>query len=85
VQADRLSRTGIATAIVAVVTSNTALAEFPGNVFLPMTVSGLPRDSAINVSQLVTVDREFIGEPIGQLPPLLLDELDAGLRLVLAI
>ena len=41
----------------AVITSNTALAAMPGNVFLPAVASGLPKDSVLNVTALVTIDK----------------------------
>ena len=66
-----------------VVSSNLALERAPGNVFIPRKVSGLPKDSIANVSQLVTVDKSFLTERIGQLPVVLLQEVEKGLKLVL--
>src|SRR5436190_354873 len=43
VQAHPYNASRLATALVVVVTSNTALAAMPGNVFLPSAVTGLPR------------------------------------------
>jgi mRNA interferase MazF len=51
------------TIIAAVITSNTALAAMPGNVFLPAAVSGLPKDSVVNVTALVTLDKTDLNEP----------------------
>ncbi len=50
VQADSFTASRIATVIVAAITSNLRLGAAPGNVVLPATESGLPRDSVINVS-----------------------------------
>lgn len=44
VQADVVNRSAIGWSIVAAITSNTSLAEIPGNVFLPASASGLPKD-----------------------------------------
>jgi mRNA interferase MazF len=85
VQDDRFNRSGIATTVVAVVSSNTALAELPGNVFLPSTASGLPKDSAVNVSQLLTVDKRRLGEVAGSVSRGLMDDVDRGLRLALGL
>ena len=85
VQANPYNQSRISTVIVAVVTSNTQVAELPGNVFVPAAASGLPKDSAVNVSQLVTLDKEALFSVVGQLPGYLLSEVDAGLRRVLAI
>jgi len=45
------------TALAAVITSNTGLAAMPGNVFVPAIASGLTRDSVVNVTALVTLDK----------------------------
>jgi mRNA interferase MazF len=76
VQHDRFNRSAIRTAVVAAVTSNLRLARMPGNVRLRKGEAGLPRPSVVNVSQLRTVERSRLQEPLGQLGP-------RSLRLVL--
>lgn len=85
IQADAFNRSTIQTVIVAVITSNLRLADAPGNVALPARASRLPRDSVVNVSQLVTLDRVFLTEHISNLPVRLQAAVDAGLRLVLEV
>ncbi len=85
VQADSFNRSRIQTVIVAVVTSNLDLSEAPGNVLLPAKSVGLPRNSVVNVSQLLTLDRGFLTEQAGMLPPRLLRLVDEGLRTVLQL
>ena len=85
VQADSFNRSTIQTVIVAMITSNLRLAEAPGNVILPARVSGLPRDSVVNVSQLLTIDHSFLSEHAGKLPARMLADVEAGLRLVLEL
>ena len=85
VQADSFNRSRIQTAIVAVITGNLELADAPGNVLLPVGSTGLPRDSVVNVSQLLTLDRSFLTEHAGTLPPRLQGSVDEGLRLVLEL
>ena len=85
VQSDDFTISRIDTIIGAAVTSNTRLALAPGNVFLRRREAGLPRDSVINVSQLLTLDKALLTERIGRLSPHRLQELDAGLRLALAL
>ena len=85
VQADSFNRSRIQTAIVAVITGNLELADVPGNVLLPARSTGLPRDSVANVSQLMTLDRSFLTEHVGTLPPRLLGTVDDCLRLVLQL
>ncbi|GAB3294251.1 type II toxin-antitoxin system toxin endoribonuclease MazF6 [Epidermidibacterium keratini] len=84
IQAGGFNRSRIATTVVAVLTSNTALAAMPGNVFLPADVSGLPKDSVVNVSALATVDRRDLDpRAAGEVPAHLMRDVDAGLRTVL--
>ena len=85
VQADVFNLSRIRTAIVAAITSNVDLAEAPGNVFLPANSAGLPRESVVNVSQLLTVDRNFLTEHSGTLSPRLQRLVDEGLRPVLQL
>lgn len=85
VQADAFNRSLISTVIVAALTSNTAAAEFPGNVFVPASASGLAKDSVVNVSQLITLDKSSLAGKAGSLPNYVLAELDVGLRMVLAV
>lgn len=82
VQSDHYNRSRIATVVVLPITSNTALARHPGNVFVPASVSGLPKDSVVNVSQPMTVDRADIDATGVALPENLIDAVDAGLRRV---
>lgn len=84
-QSDAFNASRIQTVIVAVITSNLRLADAPGNVLLRKRTSRLPRDSVINVSQLMTLDRSFLSQPVGQLPVRLMTRVDEGLRLVLAV
>jgi len=83
VQADSYNTSRLATVVGVVITSNTALAAMPGNVFLPAGATGLPKDSVVNVTAVVTLDKTDLGEAAGHLPPYLLDEVDRGLRRVL--
>ena len=85
VQGNPYNASRIATAVVAVVTSNTQMAEYPGNVFLPAVASGLPKDSVVNVLQLVTVDKSVLSPPVAALPAYVLADVDAGLRMVLEV
>jgi mRNA interferase MazF len=77
------NRSRLATVLAAVITSNTALATMPGNVFLPAATTGLPRDSVINVTALVTLNKTDLTEQVGNVPPALMKEVDRGLRRVL--
>jgi mRNA interferase MazF len=55
VQSSSYNESRLATVVAVVITSNTGLATMPGNVFLPVVASGLPRDSVANVTAIVTL------------------------------
>jgi len=83
IQSDPYNASRLATALAAVITSNTGLASMPGNVFLPAATTSLPRDSVVNVTALVTLNKSELTDRIGQVPPSLMHEVDRGLRRVL--
>jgi mRNA interferase MazF len=85
VQADTFNLSRIQTVVVASITTNLKLADAPGNVLLPARLSGLRRDSVVNVSQLLTLDRSFLTEQAGALLPRLERVVDEGLRIVLQL
>jgi mRNA interferase MazF len=85
IQADPYNVSQLDTTLAAVITSNTSLAAMPGNVFVPATSSGLPKDSVVNVTALVTLDKTDLDDEIGQLPPVLMSDVDRGLRRVLGL
>lgn len=85
VQANSFNSSRIQTILVAVVTGNVGLAAAPGNVLVPAGSSGLLRDSVVNVSQILTLDRTFLSEHAGTLPRRLQTAVDAGLRTVLQL
>ena len=85
VQADSFNRSRIGTVLAAAITSNLSRAEAPGNVTLSRRDSGLRRRSVVNVSQVVTVDRELVVERVKRLRPALMSRIDDGLRLALGL
>jgi mRNA interferase MazF len=85
VQSNDFNRSRIATVIAVVITSNARLAQASGNVFLPQKLTGLPKDSVANISQIVTIDKNFLTEKVSTLPPNILEQVEKGLRLVLRL
>jgi mRNA interferase MazF len=85
IQSDPFNESRISTVIVAVVTSNLRLANAPGNILLDKCESRLPRDSVINVSQLLTVDKSFLTERVSLLRTEIIASVDAGVKLVLGL
>jgi mRNA interferase MazF len=83
VQADAFTRSRIATVIIVAITGNLRLATAPGNVFLPAAESGLPKDSVINVSQIITLDKSMLDEYVDRISAHTLIQVEEGIRLVL--
>ncbi len=83
VQSDAFNRSRVRTVLAVVLTSNLRLVDAPGNVLIPAKAGGLPKDSVANVSQVVTIDRDFLTEPAGRIRGQVLKDVDNGLRLVL--
>jgi len=83
VQGDALNRSHLATVVCVPLTSNLKWAGAPGNVSLPARVTGLPKDSVANVSQIVSVDKDLLTTPVGKLPRAKLELLLAGIDVVL--
>jgi mRNA interferase MazF len=85
VQSNPFNQSRISTVVIAVVTSNLALAEAPGTVRLAKAEAGLPKPSVVNVSQVLTIDRELLTLRVKMLPNQAMQRVDEGLRLVLGL
>ena len=83
VQSDAFNRSRLHTVIAVVLSTNLRLVGAPGNVLIPAKASGLRKDSVANVSQVITVDREFLIEHAGRVRDQFLKDVEKGLRLVL--
>lgn len=84
-QSNPFNDSRIATVVVVVITSNLALTDAPGNVRIAKAESGLSKPSVVNVSQVLTIDRALLTEPVRALPGPALRQVEEGLRLVLAL
>jgi mRNA interferase MazF len=69
IQGDSYNASRLNTTLAVVITSSTGLAAMPGNVFVPATASGLPRDSVVNVTALVTLDKVDLDPAIARAMP----------------
>jgi mRNA interferase MazF len=85
VQSNPFNDSRIATVVVAVVTSNLALSDAPGNVRVGRSESGLTKPSVINVSQIITIDRRILTQRVRAVPAVILHRVDEGIRLVLGL
>ncbi len=75
----------IGTVVIAVIISNLALAEAPGNVHIGKAESGLTKASVVNSSQVMTIDKRLLTDRVRPLPATIMRTVDEGLRLVLAL
>jgi mRNA interferase MazF len=81
VSSDAFNRSTIRTVIVTVITSNLKLERAPGNfLVLADDTSGLQRDSVVNVSQVLVVNKTRLIKPRGKLDELGFEMLGLGLR-----
>jgi mRNA interferase MazF len=83
VQGDSLNRSRLATTICVALTSNVRWASAPGNVLLPGNITGLPKESVANVSQIVTLDKSELTERAGKVPKAKLELVLSGIDVVL--
>lgn len=85
VSSNEFNDSRINTVLAAVVTSNLHLADAPGNILLQKKSSKLAKDSVINISQIITIDKIFLTEKVSKLNSQILNALDEGLRVVLGL
>lgn len=83
VQSDAFNRSRLRTVLAIVLSSNVRLVDAPGNVLIPAKASALPKDSVANVSQILTIDRDFLTELAGRVRGQHMRDVENGLRLVL--
>lgn len=82
VQNNLFNQSRINTVVVCAITSNLQRAKAPGNVLLRKGEGNLPKESVVNISQIVTVDKTDLVEKIGSLPTKRISQIIEGLRLL---
>ncbi|SEA98314.1 MULTISPECIES: type II toxin-antitoxin system PemK/MazF family toxin [Thiothrix] len=85
ISSDDFNQSRIQTVVVAIVTSNLRLANAPGNISISKRDSGLSKESVINVSQILTLDKVFLTEKVSRLPDKKILALDESLKLSLSL
>lgn len=85
VQSDEFNRSRIRTVVAVALTTNLRLAAAPGNLLVAAEYTGLSRDSVVNVSQIVTLDKAFLTERAGRLEGRVMLTVEDGIRMVLAL
>jgi mRNA interferase MazF len=84
VQNDTFNRSRIKTTIICILTTNLRLGDAPGNVSLTQGEGNLPKDSVVNISQILTVNKTDLlpEDKIGQLSASKIDLIVSGLRTI---
>ena len=71
------------TVVLCALTSNVERAKAPGNVLLRKGEGNLPKDSVVNITQIVTIDKSDLVEKIGSLSPRRINQIVEGVELLL--
>jgi len=85
IQNDTLNDSKLNTVILIAITSTMKFGELPGNVILKKGEANLPKPCVVNVTQIKSVDKRSINEEIGSLTRKRMDEVHAGLKLVMSL
>jgi mRNA interferase MazF len=83
VQGDALNRSRIATVVCVPLTTNLKWADAPGNLLLGSDLTGLPKDSVANVSQLIALDKALLTERVGKISKAKSELLLSGIDVIL--
>ncbi len=83
IQNDVFNKSKINTVVVCALTSNLKRAKAPGNVLISKGEAGLKKDSVVNISQVITVDRSDLSEKIGSLSPSSIKHIIEGVKLLI--
>jgi mRNA interferase MazF len=83
VQNNIFNTSKIGTVVVCALTSNLKRGESPGNVLLKKGEANLKKDSVVNITQLVTVDKTDLIEQIGTLSPTRVRQIVDGIKLLI--
>lgn len=83
VQGEALNRSRIATTVCVPLTSNLRWADAPGNVLLTSRMTGLPKDSVANVSQIIALDKSVLTERAGRLSAAKTELVLSGIDVIL--
>ena len=82
IQNNLFNQSKINTVVVCALTSNLKKAKAPGNVLLLKGEGNLKKDSVVNISQVITVNKSDLVEKIGTLPTGRIREILEGIRLL---
>lgn len=82
IQNNVFNKSKINTVVVCALTSNLKRATAPGNIVLRKGEGNLPKDSVVNISQVVTLNKSDLVEKIGSLSPKRIQQIVGGIKLL---
>ncbi len=83
IQNNIFNHSRINTVVVSALTSNLKRADAPGNVLLSKGEANISKDSVVNISQIITVDKSDLIEKIGSLPSSRIKQIIEGVKLLI--
>ena len=83
IQNNVFNESKINTVVACAITSNIKRAKAPGNILLKKGEGGLKKDSVVNISQIITIDKSDIEEKIGSLPVSKVKQIIEGVKLLI--
>lgn len=83
IQNNVFNESRINTVVVCAITSNIKRANAPGNILLKKGEGGLKKDSVVNISQIITVDKSDLIQKIGTLSEFRIRQVIEGVELLL--
>ena len=85
IQCEALNESKLNTVVMLAITSNLKFSELPGNVPLAKGEANMPKRCVINATQVKSVDKSSLVEKIGSLSSEKMEQVVAGLKLVMDI
>ncbi|MCA9912261.1 MAG: type II toxin-antitoxin system PemK/MazF family toxin [Anaerolineae bacterium] len=83
IQQDTLNQSpAVGTVVICALTTNARKISIPGNVLLEPGEANLPRQSAVEVSKISTIEKTHLGQYIGTLSEQRVRQILAGIRFV---
>ena len=73
----------INTVVTCAITSNLQRAGAPGNVLLEVGEANLVRQSVVNISQMMTIDKDLLDEKVGRLSEKRIGQIVDGIKLLI--
>lgn len=83
IQNNLFNQSKINTVVVCALTSNLKRGKAPGNVLLKKGEANLKKDSVVNISQIVTINKSDLAEKIGSLSPTRIRQIIEGAILLI--